>query len=469
MSSPARSIACALAGVFAAGLLTTTPALAGSGVGGVFNLGTLNTVDHTTRLKGNADGTPQLWVQSNGTAAGIRADAGPGIAVNGISVSGIGQLGKSTSGVGLLGWHGGSTGTAAGLQGRTNSSAGACDLRPERRRRLNARAVDEWRDDDSRGKRRPRRLGRRTASVTGRTGRLGGVVLPERHRRLRRKHGLLGRHGRNDRRRGSPAQAYWVPGPNEVRASFGTVAGGQANTAGPQAAVGGGSRNFALGAGAVIGGGFRNGALGAYATVPGGSWNGATGTNSLVAGFRARAQDDGSFVWSDLHVNDFASSGPNQFDVRADRVWLGDISAGSPSFPSGRYLNTGTGGYLSSAGVWTNASDRALKHGFRPVNDQALLGKLARMPIATWSYKAERPSVRHLGPTAQDFYQAFGLGLDEKHIATIDEGGVALAAIQGLYRQNNALERQNAALRRQNAAQNARLTRLERTVAALSR
>lgn len=34
---------------------------------------------------------------------------------------------------------------------------------------------------------------------------------------------------------------------------------------------------------------------------------------------------------------------------------------------------------------------------------------------------------------AQDFHAAFGLnGDDEKHISVVDEGGVALAAIQGL-------------------------------------
>jgi len=28
-------------------------------------------------------------------------------------------------------------------------------------------------------------------------------------------------------------------------------------------------------------------------------------------------------------------------------------------------------------------------------------------------------SSRHLGPMAQDFYAAFGVGLDDKHIATV--------------------------------------------------
>jgi hypothetical protein len=36
-------------------------------------------------------------------------------------------------------------------------------------------------------------------------------------------------------------------------------------------------------------------------------------------------------------------------------------------------------------------------------------------------------------PVAQDFQAAFGLdGADDKHISVVDEGGVALAAIQGL-------------------------------------
>jgi hypothetical protein len=34
---------------------------------------------------------------------------------------------------------------------------------------------------------------------------------------------------------------------------------------------------------------------------------------------------------------------------------------------------------------------------------------------------------------AQDFYAAFGLGSDDRHISTVDPDGVALAAIQGLY------------------------------------
>ena len=53
------------------------------------------------------------------------------------------------------------------------------------------------------------------------------------------------------------------------------------------------------------------------------------------------------------------------------------------------------------------------------------------MPVTEWSYKDD-PGTRHIGPVAQDFRQSFQVGTDDKHIATIDEGGVALAAIKGL-------------------------------------
>jgi hypothetical protein len=54
------------------------------------------------------------------------------------------------------------------------------------------------------------------------------------------------------------------------------------------------------------------------------------------------------------------------------------------------------------------------------------------MPIATWSYKSQDVSIRHMGPMAQDFAEAFDVGEDQQHISTVDADGVALAAIQGL-------------------------------------
>ena len=59
--------------------------------------------------------------------------------------------------------------------------------------------------------------------------------------------------------------------------------------------------------------------------------------------------------------------------------------------------------------------------------------RAATLPVSTWNYKTQPDSVRHMGPVAQDFRAAIGLGEDDKHISTLDAEGVALAAIQALY------------------------------------
>jgi Chaperone of endosialidase len=256
---------------------------------------------------------------------------------------------------------------------------------------------------------------------------------------------------------------------NNVSGPFGTVGGGQANMASANATVAGGRGNTATGGSSTVGGGWANTASGGYSAVPGGTHNTAGGVGSFAAGQNAKATQDGSFVWGDNNLSfGITSPAANTFTVRASGgIWLGTNS--SPVITAGHFIDTSTNAYLSSSGIWTDNSDRARKHDFRPLDRRSVLEKVARMPITNWSYKAEKPSVRHIGPMAQDFYRAFGLGLDDRHITTIDEGGVALAAIQGLYRQNAMLRHQNRTLRSQLDRQGARLTRLERAIAKLSR
>ncbi len=95
---------------------------------------------------------------------------------------------------------------------------------------------------------------------------------------------------------------------------------------------------------------------------------------------------------------------------------------------------------------WINASDRNLKQGFAGVDAQAVLAQVAALPVTTWSYKAQ-PEQKHLGPVAQDFRAAFGLGQDDTSISTVDESGVALAAIQGLNRKLEETRAENAKLK----------------------
>jgi hypothetical protein len=98
-------------------------------------------------------------------------------------------------------------------------------------------------------------------------------------------------------------------------------------------------------------------------------------------------------------------------------------------------------------------SDRGIKTDLAPVSSEKILASLAALPISSWRYTNETAEVRHVGPMAQDFRAAFGLGHGDKLIEFVDEQGVALTAIQGL---NQKLDEKDA-----------RIKQLEQSVAEL--
>lgn len=265
-------------------------------------------------------------------------------------------------------------------------------------------------------------------------------------------------------------------GASNVASGIGaTVLGGFFNIAsGHHAAMSGGSENVAAGvhstvaggfdnevtavgvagSGATIGGGSGNRVGAMNATVPGGLGNQATGFASFAAGRRANAIHNGSFVWGDDFDIDVSSTNINQFIVRASGgIWLGTTSTPSLNIASD-FINTSTGAHLTIGGIWTDNSDVNSKENFREVDRREILGRLASLPITRWNYKAEGCDVEHLGPMAQDFSAAFGLGSDDRSIGALDSSGVALAAIQGLYELLQEKERRIEALE-------ARLSKLE--------
>ena len=75
-----------------------------------------------------------------------------------------------------------------------------------------------------------------------------------------------------------------------------------------------------------------------------------------------------------------------------------------------------------------------------PPPPAVLLDELTRLPISTWRYKWDDPDVRHLGPMAQDFAAAFGLGENERWIESVDADGVNMVAIQELARRLRTME-----------------------------
>jgi hypothetical protein len=95
-------------------------------------------------------------------------------------------------------------------------------------------------------------------------------------------------------------------------------------------------------------------------------------------------------------------------------------------------------------GTVVSASDRNVKGGFESVDPESVLEKVASLPIARWHYTND-VTTTHIGPVAQDFHAAFSVGSGDKHIATVDADGVALAAIQGLNRKlENLLKEKDA-------------------------
>jgi len=220
---------------------------------------------------------------------------------------------------------------------------------------------------------------------------------------------------------------------NTVSAEYGVTGGLNNSVSGEAGYIAAGGYNTVSGIGAVIDGGFNNTAAGDYGTIPGGYVNSAAGIYSFAAGARASAAQNGAFVWSDGSDGDtiLTSVRAYQFLARASggfTLWTNAASTVGATLAPG-------------SGTWASASDRNMKTDVVRVDDAAVLEKIASLPINRWSYITER-GVRHVGPMAQDFYAAFGVGEDEKHITSIDEDGVALAAIKALHAENETLRSQ---------------------------
>jgi hypothetical protein len=254
---------------------------------------------------------------------------------------------------------------------------------------------------------------------------------------------------------------------NTANAERATIGGGANNSAsGLSATVAGGSNNVAYGWGATVGGGTVNTAGGQFATVAGGSGNVANGDYSFVVGRRARNTNpdhDGVFLFADSTDDnaDFDSIAANEFAVRA---------SGGFRFRTSADLSTGCN-LPAGSGTFSCTSDRNVKENFRALDGRAILHKLSLIPITEWNYKGQGPTIRHIGPMAQDFYAAFGLGESDTTISTVDADGIALISIQALYqmslekdKQIEQLTQEIEELRASNAALQERLEALEKLV-----
>ena len=238
-------------------------------------------------------------------------------------------------------------------------------------------------------------------------------------------------------------------GSYSIAMGAGTLASGPVSTAMGDATVASADSSTAMGArstasgfvstatgnsttasgGASLVGGFASSAEG-FASLAFGDEVRAVGRGSVALGTRAAAAAAGSFAFGDRSSQtQFTVSQPNQFKVRA---------AGGVEFFSNPQANIGV--RLVAGGVqWTSLSDVNAKHHFRDLDGEDVLTKFAAMPVREWSYKAQDATIRHIGPTAQDFHAAFGLGEEPLRIGTLDADGVALAGVKAVEARTRAL------------------------------
>ena len=244
---------------------------------------------------------------------------------------------------------------------------------------------------------------------------------------------------------------------------FSTTASGNGSTALGDKTIASGDASTALGAETTASGAFStalgssNTASGDFSTALGNgttaSGIGATafGVSTTASGDRATALGSrastngfaGSFVYGDFSATSLVlATAPNQFVVRA---------AGGTFFFSNAAVTAGV--QLSpGAGAWASVSDAKRKEHFADEDGERALERIAEMPVRSWNYTAQGPGIRHLGPTAQDFYAAFALGESDTTISTVDADGVALLAVQALERRTREQAREIEALRADLAA-----------------
>jgi len=245
---------------------------------------------------------------------------------------------------------------------------------------------------------------------------------------------------------------------NTASSLYALVSGGVENLASsPFSAVFGGGNNQATGFGSLVSGGVGNTASGQYATIAGGFANQADGDYSFAGGQRAQVDPGhaGSFLFADSSGMPFSSQASNEFAVRSTggvRLVTAVDQRGNPV----------AGVRLSAGGSdWEALSDESARIEFIPVDQRLILEQLAGLPIHSWSYKGQNPSIRHLGPSSQDFSSAFGLGEDDLYISSGDASAVALASIQGLYQILKDQENQIRLLQEERDFQQKQLTMLE--------
>jgi len=89
-------------------------------------------------------------------------------------------------------------------------------------------------------------------------------------------------------------------------------------------------------------------------------------------------------------------------------------------------------GDIVATGTISPGSSRVTKNNIIPINGDSILDQVSNLDIYSWSYIKDAGKVTHIGPMAEEFYETFNVGIDNKHISPTDTSGISLAAIKAL-------------------------------------
>ena len=106
-------------------------------------------------------------------------------------------------------------------------------------------------------------------------------------------------------------------------------------------------------------------------------------------------------------------------------------------------------------------SSRTIKHEIEPLEGNEILRSLRDLAVYSWKYEEDPVQATHFGPMAEDMYQLFRVGRDEKHLSPADSAGLALAAVKGVDEELAELREVVRALAAENGALRDRLATLE--------
>jgi len=264
-------------------------------------------------------------------------------------------------------------------------------------------------------------------------------------------------------------------GNQNISSTYGaTVGGGTSNTSsGSSSTVGGGWNNTSSGGSSTVSGGVGNTSSSSYSTVGGGHGNGSTSYSSTVGGgeyntssglsstvgggYRNNSSGDWAAIPGGYQVNvsgDYSygfgrGNTSTSFNVAGDYdIVFGDggydyqfgINKEDPLYPLhiGTNSSNGNGAYLSTGGVWTNGCSRTFKENFTKPDPDKILELVKKLDIFRYNYKGDE-GVYHISPVAEDFYELFKTGNDNRYLAGLDVSGVALLAIKALVKENEEI------------------------------